>query len=362
MDLCVAVNTEIDLLLEEYVEIPFFGTVFEEDTNPEVAAQSAKNADIEARSENILRRAIASVRKIFRAIKDTIKRAIDFLFAGKDEKAGFEQMCKELRDNPEFKGKRLTFHDYREIMKEYNDNLSKYEAEYKRFKDSEQEENPNLINTMQTKMKEVAAKGARVAKAEAKAFSIEATIAYAKQSREHAAKVYKMIEFDEALLGTLEAEMGKKEYRKYKKKIKRLKSRWNILAEIARHRRTEANTIENALKEVTGSVKNLYMVHRRAKKDPTGGKDVKDAGKMVRNVGMTAAKGAASGAISGAGDNILDRVTAKGKGKKLDAEKDKVDARNKDLDSQIDKKTQDITDNASKAAADKLRKKYGVKK
>lgn len=256
-----------------------------ESADPTTAAAEASNAKVAEQSTSLLQKIINGIKAIFRAIKEKLTNMFDYVMASSEEKMDFDTFLKEIQGDPEFKGKKVTFHDYRKILKEMDDSCSEFEREYTKFKESEAEDNPNLVKTIQTKLDEFGIKSKEVLQAEAASFSLEVALAYAKQSRKHSEKIQKMIQFDMGLLAAIERELGSSEVRKFKKKIKKLNNSSRIIRLLAGGRQKQADTLSDALKDVTGSLGKLWKIHRRARKG-THKDEVRSSEKAVLRAGM----------------------------------------------------------------------------
>lgn len=256
---------EMDRLISTYVDIPMYNYMFES-ADPKTAAAEASNARVAEKSTTLLQKIINGIKAIFRAIKEKLTNMFDYVMASSEEKVDFNTFLKEIQGDPEFKGKKITFHDYRKILAEMDSSCSEFEREYTKFKESEAEDNPNLVKTIQTKLEEFGIKSKEVLQAEAASFTLEVAVAYAKQSRKHSEKIQRMIQFDMGLLAAIERELGSNEVRKFKKKIAKLNNSSKIIRLLAGGRQKQADTLADALNDVTGSLRKLWRVHKKARK------------------------------------------------------------------------------------------------
>lgn len=277
---------QIHTWLEEFKDVSLYQTIFE-DADPAVAGQLAKNGEIAEKSVSLLQRIIAGIRKLIKTIQEKLKSIFDYFTASTDERKSFEDFCKEIQADPEFKGTKVTFHDYRKIVADMDSSCKQFEKEYQAFKESEAEDNPNLMKTISNKLQEAGIKCKEVLAAEASSFTVEVAIAYAKQSNKHAREVQDFINFNTGLLNAIEKELGSKETRKFKKKIAKLTNRSKMVQGILSIRRKEADTLADAIREVGGNLSSLWKVHRRALKGAHKD-EVKASEKAIIKVGMQA--------------------------------------------------------------------------
>ena len=262
-------NNIMDAMLEDWEEVPLYNQIFEAD-DPESNAKTQNASEIGDQSIGLLQKMVAKIRAIFRAIKNAIANAFEYITAGKDERMKFDDFLEECKNDPNLRGKKITFHDYREIISKMDKECSDWEKEYRKFKESEAEDHPTLGKTAKAAVDKFGKDIKEIAEGEGISFAVEAAIEYAKQSKAHAWQVKKLLEMDEAFIGAIEKELGKREARKFKKKIKKLNSSLKILRFIAGGRDKEVQTIAAAVNEIKGNIWKMWRVHRRAKKGAHG--------------------------------------------------------------------------------------------
>lgn len=302
MDACLGYLGEIDVLMESYIELPLYQDIFEA-ADPEVAETTAKNAEIEEKSVNILQKALKLIRDIFAKIKEMIKLIFTWIGMSKDEKTAYQQFVEECKANPEFAGMKVTIHDYRAINEEYNKTLKQYESEYSKIKGEEEEVRPTFMKAIQNGLDNLKKKTVKIAAAEASAFTVEAVLNYAKACRENAAQVEFMLNFDIGLLDELEKQLGKKEIKKFKRKITALKSKSMAVRFIAGGRQEQVKTLRDSLKETITSVREVAKVHKMASNKKSAASDeIKDLNKGMMNLSKDSIKFAGS-----TGKAILDK-------------------------------------------------------
>lgn len=262
-------NTVVDAMLEEWVEVPLYKQIFEAD-DPEANSKTTKAEEIGEQSVSLLQKMIAKIKAIFRAIKNAISNAFEYITAGKDERMKFEEFLEKCKNDPELRGKKITFHDYRDVINRMDKECADWEKEYRKFKESEAEDHPTLGKTAKEAVDKFGHDIKEIAEGEGISFAVEAAIEYAKQSKAHAWQVKKLLEMDEAFIGAIEKELGKKEAKKFRKKIKKLNSSLKILRFIAGGREKEVQTITGAINEVKSSLWKMAKVHWRARKGAHG--------------------------------------------------------------------------------------------
>ena len=284
MDPCLGYLREIDILMESYEELPLYEDIFEA-ADPEVEAKTAKNAEIEAQSMNLLERAITAIRNIFKRIGEIIKTIFTWLGMDSDEKTKFKKFEEECKRNPEFKDMKVTLHNYREINKEWETFMSNEEKKYKSIKESELESKPNIITDIEDGIKNLSKKTLKIAGGVLMSFTVEYALNYARTCREHAAKVQMAIDFDMGLLDMLEKELGKKQIKKFKRQVKILQCKTDWIRKIAGGRRQQAMTLKDTLHETLTNIDSVGSAVRRAEKGEHG-KDLRDLERGVMKAGL----------------------------------------------------------------------------
>lgn len=290
MDTFAGCLRQIDVLMEGYQELPLYQDLFEV-ADPEVGAITAKNAEIEEKSANLLKRAIAKIRAIFKAIKEMIQNIISWFTVSKDEKTKYKEFCQRCKEDRDLANKKVTLYDFRKINEEYNKDLGKYEKEYKQYKDKEVEMRPNLVKDIQNDVEELKQKGKKILAAEGASFTLEAALTYAEACKENAAKVQICLDWDLMLLEQIEKELGKKEVKKFKRRIKMLQSRCPIIRAIAGGRKQQVLCLSDSITKTLTDVGHIISAHKRAgNKDSKAHDEISDFNKVGVKAGYTGYK------------------------------------------------------------------------
>lgn len=282
MDACMGYLAQVDMLMQGYREIPMYEDVFEAG-DPEIAEQSAKNTQIEDKSMSLLKKASAAIRHILDKISGIIGNIKEWFNTSDSEKSEYKKFLKECKENKEFAGMKVTLHDYREIVNRYETTLSNAEKEYRGIKDTEKEEEPSFMRALGGDLEKLKDQAVELAKKAGKIITVEAALKFAKSSQENAAKVDMMLALDRRFLGALEKEIEKKDLKKFRRKIKMLKSKHAFLRKIAGGRQEQAMLIRDALQETIGSIRGASKIAVK-----TLGK--RKSAKLVAQAGVGAAK------------------------------------------------------------------------
>jgi hypothetical protein len=287
-----------DLLLEGYKEIPYYDAVFED-----VAEDEAKNSDIEQKSENLIRKGINALKQFIARIRKIVDDILAYFKSDAETKSAYQQFLKNVKDNPEFAGKKVTFKDYEEIAQAYSNEIAKEEEQYRKLKDEEAANKPSLAKDISEAWDKAREKLPELGKAAVKEVTVQYLLESAKRCQTMAGRANTALRIYEQWIGDLENALGKKEARKVKWKMKMLNCRFKIVRKLAGGKEKEYLTWKDAAKNIFSVSSGTDIVKRNkgAKKFVHGvTKAVKDTG---LEVGRTQIKGTVLG--------------------KMDAEKDK---------------------------------------
>ena len=253
---------KVDLLLESYVDIPTYSSIFFEgnkEKDDKVVNADAVNEKVEGESTGLLQKACGLIRKIFGKVGEIIQSCIDYFKRGgkakdDEERKSFDEFARMCKENPEFRNKKVTIHDYRQINKAYEDALSEAEKQYKNMRETEESERPSFITDCKNKIDATKKRALQLVKTAGTAFTVQAAIDYAKTSKEAAANVQMMINYDMGLLKAIENQIGTKQMKKAKRQIKHLNSRLGVIRMIAGWRQDHALTLKESIKETFDSI------------------------------------------------------------------------------------------------------------
>lgn len=284
-----------DLLLEDYKEISYFSEVFEAG-DESIQENQQKNAEIEKKSTSLLSKAITGIKAIFKRIRDLIDDVIAYVKADGTKKSQYQEFCEAIKNNPEFAKKKVTFKQYSIIAKQWNERLSAEEAQYRKIKDEELENKETFAKDIEAGWEKARAKILDKGKVVAKEVPVEFLIQEAKTCRDGALSARNKLNWYEMILGNLEKDLGKKEAKKVKRKLKMLSSRFALVRKLAGGLETEYLTWRDALKNVfsVDAVKNVLSRNKELRKD-------------VANADATIADVVGTGTALGVSDALEDK-------------------------------------------------------
>lgn len=279
-----------NLLLDDYQEVSYYQAVFEageEDT----ASVMEKNAEIEKKTESLLSKAIKGIKAIFQKIRQLISDVMSYVKADGSTKSQYQKFCEEVKSNPEFAKKKVSFKQYSIIAKEWDKVLTDQEAQYRKIKDDELENKPTFAKDIEAAWDKTREKIGDISKVAAKEVAVEYLIQEAKTCRDGALSAKSKLNWYEMILGDLEKELGKKETKKVKRKLKMLSSRFALVRKLAGGLEKEYLTWKDAMKNTFGAAGAIDIVTRNEK-----------IGDAVKSTGMEVGRIAAKGTALGVAD------------------------------------------------------------
>lgn len=280
-----------DLLLDEYVEIPYYDAVFED-----VAEVEAKNADIEKKSESLIRKGINALRNFIERIRKTISDILAYFKSDAQTKSEYQRFLENVKNNKEFAGKKVSFKDYEAIANAYSNEMEREEAQYRKLKDEELENKPSLAKDISEAWDKARAKLPQVGKAVAKEVTVAYLMESAKRCQKKASQASTALHVYEMWVGDLESTLGKREARKVKFKMKMLNSRLGFVRKLAGGKNAEYLTWKDAVKNIFTNEGLTDLMKRN-----------KDAKKMASKAGFELTRTNIKGTVLGREDARKDK-------------------------------------------------------
>lgn len=240
---------------------------FFEDVNAPKSDEIIANDADKAKGDNFIKRAI---RKIKEAISALIER-IKTIFLSKEEREKYEKFKEMAANNPEFANKKVTVADYRRITAMYQQALNEMDKGIAEMERSNDDDVDAIGDKVLAKADQVMT---AVGKAAKNTITVDALLRMAQNNRKVAAWLTKELEKEDGYIKDLEAELGKAQAQKIKKKIKKYSkiiSVHNAKLKIARLFNRDLGFIgsleqvENDVKELTTKKTDIVSNVKRAK-------------------------------------------------------------------------------------------------
>lgn len=148
MDMCQlyleeAVNASYDIQT-----IDTYTALFEaEDEN--VAATEKMNNVAADKSKNFFQKAVDAIKQAIGKLRAALRDFIDRIKLKGSEKDEFEKFCEEMKNNPEFKNKKITVRDWRRIEKQYNSIVKDIEREIENVQRTNEASKPKIMDHLE---------------------------------------------------------------------------------------------------------------------------------------------------------------------------------------------------------------------
>jgi hypothetical protein len=234
-----------DLLLEDYKEISYYDAVFED-----VAADEKNNDEIVKKSQNLLQKGISAIRRLLEKIRNTIKDIMKYFKSDAQTRSAYDNFAAAIEQNREFAGKKVTFRDYEKIAKAWTEEMDDEENFYRGLKDEEIARKPSFeqdVSEMWGKAREKIGEYSKIA---AKEVSVQYLLESAKRCQTMAEKANTRLKLYDTWIGSLEKDLGKREARIVKIKMRMLSSRLKIIRMLAGGKEKEYLTWKDAVKNI----------------------------------------------------------------------------------------------------------------
>ena len=240
---------------------------FFEDTNAPDSSEVIANNSNKAQGDGFIMRAIKKIRSAISALIERIRT----IFLSKEEREKYEKFKEMAANNPEFANKKVTVADYRKITSMYQQAL----AEMDRGIAEVEKANDDAVDSIGDKVLQKADQVmTAVGKAAKNTVTVDALLRLAQNNRQVAVWLTKELEKEDGYIKVLEAELGKAQAQKMKKKIKKyskLISMHNAKLKIARLFNRDLGfmgsleQVENDVKELTTRKTDIASNVKRAK-------------------------------------------------------------------------------------------------
>lgn len=300
-----------DVLLDGYVDISMYSEVFE-GGDEKIQETMKSNAEIEEKSMNLIQKAIKGIKAMFAKIKEIVDNFFTYMRADKGKKSEYQKFVEAVKNNPEFAKKKVSFKTYSEIAKQWQAELEKEEGQYRNLKDAELENKEGIAKDIEQAWNTAREKIKDYGKLGVKEVAVEYLLQEAKTCRDGALSAQNKLRWYESIIGSLESELGKKEAKQVKRKLKRLSSRCSLVRKLAGGVEKECLTWKDAMKNVFSASGFSGIVERN-----------KDIRKAVGSVGYEIGRGV----IKGTSKGVSDAYTADRKLTKYEKKNEKTIAR-----------------------------------
>ncbi len=240
---------------------------FFEDANTPDSNEVIANNGNKAQGDGFIMRAIKKIRSAISALIERIRT----IFLSKEEREKYEKFKEMAANNPEFANKKVTVSDYRKITSMYQQALAEMDKGIAEVEKANDDAVDSIGDKVLQKADQVMT---AVGKAAKNTVTVDALLRLAQNNRQVAVWLTKELEKEDGYIKVLEAELGKAQAQKMKKKIKKyskLISMHNVKLKIARLFNRDLGfmgsleQVENDVKELTTRKTDIASNIKRAK-------------------------------------------------------------------------------------------------
>ena len=276
--------------------------LFEAEDNEKVAKIANDNAANKEKSESMFSKAIASLKALINKIIDSIKNFMAYMGLSKDQKALYKEFREKVKNNPEFRNKKVTVKVYEGIQEAYSTAIKNAENAYKNIKDNEadarKEQVAKALDNAKDNVKYVT-----------KSVSLGALCKMIDDNEAFARNLESAIMMDRMTVNKLEETYGKKGMKKiddhiYVKTHKLGLFKVGLKAIIIKARQKEVEYVGDSLKELTKDIPRLLRAGKAIDRDKT------DA--ITNTVKDVVGDSVIQGAKGPVGKTVKKQVTTKG--------------------------------------------------
>ena len=217
--------------------------------------QSAQNQEAANKSEGALKSAIRAIKEMIAKVITSVTNFIQTMFMGKDEKARFLKFKEMVAENPEFKNKRVTVKNFREIDKRYQESLKQIDtaiAAIDRVKsDKAQQITDKVVSGVEKTLTGIKDGATAV-------FSVDAALRMAENNQQIAKMIKATLEKENGIMDALERELGEARAQDFKNKIDSLTKKISLHRFKVKILGQYTGTMSGALEQTLTDFENIF--------------------------------------------------------------------------------------------------------
>lgn len=290
----------IDLIeetMKEWIEIDEYSILFESTSDPVVNAQM-KNEEIADRSTNIVVRAIKGVIRMITSFIESITNFFAELTMSGDERAVFNNLREQIKNNPALKNKKFTVKDFRKIGKDYDTILSNIDKELVKAKADDKYGLDKIISDAKDFLGKTLTTSSVIV-------TSDVAIKMAESDQNIAKGINLILKNDKKTMSELEKSLGKKETKNFKKRINSA-AKFSTLTQLKiKILRRKYDTLEDCVKSTISDLSKGGFMNpfTRMGKLFRSNEDTKQVVKAAEKASIAAGKGAIKGTVQAVMDN-----------------------------------------------------------
>lgn len=216
---------------------------------------SIRNQEAAVKTENALKSAINAIKQMISKAINAVTNFIQTMFMGKDEKDRFLKFKQMVAENPEFKGKKITVKNFKEIDQRYQESLKQIDQAIAAVEQSKGERSKQIADKV-TNNVEKTLKG--VKDGATAVFSVDAALRMAENNRQVAKMIKSTLEKENGIMDALERELGEARAKNFKDKIDSLSKKVSLHRLKVRVLGQYTGTMSGALEQTVKDFENIF--------------------------------------------------------------------------------------------------------
>lgn len=233
------------------------------------------------KSENFISKAFAALKAFFKNIKDSwdsfwMKRKMS-----PDEREQFEEFKKRCKNDPEFANKKIKVTDYQAAMEEYDKQIAELEKELQ--KENSGENTSKIVEKFNNTIK-----------AGSTIVATNTVLKWARSNKDVAITIKRAIDNNEAIIYSLEQQLGKKEAKKFRKDINALSRTISLRKQMLKliyKKQSALEASESSIAELVQGLIGIPLRNRKMASQIKNSDELKGIKKYTGSVGKGIVKG-----------------------------------------------------------------------
>ena len=219
-------------------------------------------AQKEAKSKNILQKAIDAIKSAIEKLKSIVRNFIAKRKMSSEERAQYDEFCKQIKENPEFGNKKVSVLDWQAIEKNYKAVVNDIEIQIENVKRNEEACKPNILSSLEGRVGELVSTGRKATVQ----ITLDQLVNKAKWDQNFAQDLQIALDTDSRALDALTAGMSKRDVNKAKRLINAYASQVSLRRLIMKARQNMMSVEKQAKKERLDAMKTLQKSLFKSKK------------------------------------------------------------------------------------------------
>lgn len=217
--------------------------------------ESNRNQEAAVKSEGALKAAINAIKQMISKAITSVTNFIQTMFMDKNEKNRFLKFKQMAAENDEFKGKRITVKNFREIDKRYQETLKEIDQAIAAVERSKSERSKQITDKV---TKTVENTLTNIKDGATAVVSVDAALRMAENSQQVAKMIKSTLEKENGIMDALERELGEARAKDFKDKIDSLSKKVSLHRLKVRILGQYTGTMSGALNQIVTDFENIF--------------------------------------------------------------------------------------------------------